>query len=272
MDLYAKTSYELAELLTKRYSTSFSLSSQLFDRSIRPDIFAIYGMVRIADEIVDTYRGDDARAQLDALQLAVTDAIRLSYSTNPILHAFALTARKFGIGRDLIEPFFDSMRTDLTATIFNEADYRRYIYGSAEVVGLMCLKVFVGGDAQRYEALKDGAQKLGAAYQKVNFLRDMKADYDELGRVYFPGVTFETFTENDKQAIIADIKRDFSAADPVISQLPKTAKKAVRASYYYYSELAGGLDAMSADQIKTSRARVADWRKLTLLAKARLIA
>lgn len=270
MDLYAKTSYELAELLTKRYSTSFSLSSQLFDRSIRHHIFAVYGMVRIADEIVDTYRGDDAGAQLDALQHAVMQAIDRSYSTNPILHAFALTARQFDVDSTLIEPFFESMKTDLTATTFDEEGYRQYIYGSAEVVGLMCLKIFVGGDAQHYETLKDGAQKLGAAYQKVNFLRDMKADYDELGRVYFPGVTYETFNDTDKQAIVADIEHDFIEADRAINELPRVAQSAVRASYYYYHELLRTLKGMSAEEIKATRTRIPNWRKLALLAKAGL--
>ena len=270
MELYASTSYELAERLTKRYSTSFSLSSSLFDRAIRHHIYAVYGMVRIADEVVDTYRGNDAAEQLTALERDVMAAIASGYSTNPILHAFALTARQYGIDESLIHPFFESMAADLTATTFTQQEYTRYIYGSAEVVGLMCLRVFVLGDEDQYQAARDGAQKLGAAYQKVNFLRDMKADYDELGRVYFPGVQFDSFDEAAKQAIVADIEQDFAIADRAINELPANSRAAVRASYYYYHELLQQLKATPASILKTQRIRVPNWRKLALLAKARL--
>ena len=180
MDLYTKTSYKLAETLTKRYSTSFSMSSQLFDESIRRHIYAIYGMVRIADEVVDTFRGDDASRRLEEFLVEVNKSLEDDYSLNPILHAFGHTAQMFSIGPDLIEPFFNSMQVDLTKKAFSKDEYEAYIYGSAEVVGLMCLKVFVNGDDAKYDALKQGAMKLGAAYQKVNFLRDIASDYHSL--------------------------------------------------------------------------------------------
>lgn len=268
MDLYASTSYQLAEQLTKRYSTSFSMSSRLFDSSIRRHIYAIYGLVRIADEIVDTYEGDDKLAQIDDLHNETKRAMTVGYSVNPIVHAFALTAREYGIDHDLLEPFIDSMKMDLTLKTFNQEQYTRYIYGSAEVVGLMCLRVFVKKDDASYNSLADGARSLGAGYQKVNFLRDMKADYDTLGRVYFPGISFETFTDEDRDAIIADIEKDFSVADTAIRRLPANARSAVRASYYYYDGLLQKLTILPADTIIAKRVRVANWRKLLLLVRA----
>lgn len=269
MELYTNTSYELAEKLTKRYSTSFSLSSLLFESSIRRHIYAIYGLVRIADEIVDTYQGDDRESRLEELQTEVAKALDTKYSVNPIVHAYAETARRYGITDELTKPFFDSMHTDVAQKTFTQTQYQDYIYGSAEVIGLMCLRVFVDGDQDRYEALKPGARALGSAYQKVNFLRDMKADHDALGRVYFPGVSYETFSEENKRVIIADIEQDFSLAKQAIEQLPDSARPAVRASYYYYSALLHELKLLSAETITSRRVRVANWRKLILLMKAR---
>ena len=268
MDLYSGVSYELSKSLTGRYSTSFSLSSKLLDGSIRRHIYAIYGVVRLADEIVDTYRGTDAEKHLEELKEEVYRAIRGGFSVNPIVHAFAATARQYGIGSDLVDPFFDSMQIDLRPQAFNQELYETYIYGSAEVVGLMCLRVFVEGNNKLYEQLKEGARALGAAYQKVNFLRDMKADYKELGRVYFPGVLFESFTEDDKQLIVADIERDFEVAKQSIDRLPASARRAVKASYYFYKELLRKLDNASAAELTSSRLRVRDANKLFILAKA----
>lgn len=270
MDLYATTSYELAERLTSRYSTSFSWSSRLFDRAIRPHIFAIYGMVRLADEIVDTYRGDDAAAQLNALHAQVRDAIARDYSTNPLLHAFALTARRYDIGDSLIDPFFESMAADLSATSFDQAAYERYIYGSAEVIGLMCLRVFVDGDDKQYDELADGARHLGSAYQKVNFLRDIAADHDQLGRMYFPDVTYDTFDDDTKQSIIDDIEADFAIARRTIPQLPPGARKAVHTSYLYYHDLLQSIRNVPAATLLTRRVRLPNWRKAALLGRARL--
>lgn len=268
MELYLKTSYELAEKLTRRYSTSFSMSSRLFDRTMRKHIYAIYGLVRIADEIVDTYKGDDAQSRLDELYMEVLRAIDTRYSTNPVVHAFADTASKFAIDKMLITPFFDSMGMDITFEDLDQEKYERYIYGSAEVVGLMCLKVFVGGDQKRYDALSPGARSLGAAYQKVNFLRDLRADHHELGRMYFPGVDYDMFDEQTKKRIIRDIQQDFSKAKLAIDELPTSARSAVRASYYYYTALLHKLQQASAQDIASRRIRVSTARKLLLLARA----
>lgn len=270
MELYRTTSYELAEQLTKRYSTSFTTSSRLFDRSIRPHIYAIYGMVRVADEIVDSYKQKDAHSQLMNFKKEVYAAISNGYSTNPIIQAFSLTARHYGISDDLIEPFFESMAMDLHLQDFTEEHYASYIYGSAEVVGLMCLRVFVFGDDAQYSKLSDGARALGSAYQKVNFLRDIKADYEELGRMYFPNYEYETFDEAAKKTIVKDIEADFTLANATITRLPNSSKKAVRASSLYYQALLNKLESASIEDLKTQRLRVPNSKKLLLLAQAAL--
>jgi phytoene/squalene synthetase len=218
---------------------------------------------------VDTYRGSDAGEQLDRLYTETLGAIDSGYSANPVVHAFADTARQFDITAAIIRPFFASMRTDITATRFTKKAYAAYIYGSAEVVGLMCLKVFTRGDAKAYTTHTQAASALGAAYQKVNFLRDMHADYAALGRVYFPGISFESFDDVQKNAIVAEIERDFAAALPGIRTLPLVARRAVRVSYYYYSELLTKLKNTPADTIKTRRIRLPNSHKLRLLLRAR---
>lgn len=268
MDLYSSTSYDLSEKLTKRYSTSFSTSSRLFARSIRKHIYAIYGLVRIADEIVDTYSGNDAARHLERLKKDVYQAIKEGYSTNPIVHSFALTASSYGIGPELIDPFFESMAMDLEQKVFDQDLYERYIYGSAEVVGLMCLKVFVNGDTATYDFLVPGARALGAAYQKVNFLRDIAADYRDLGRVYFPNVDYKTFSERDKKRIVKDISADFTSAQTAIPHLPKNARKAVQASFDYYGELLEILKETPVAVIKSRRVRVPNRKKAVLFVKA----
>ena len=262
MDLYTKTSYELSRTLTLRYSTSFSKSSQLFAPSVKQYIFAIYGLVRIADEIVDTYQGKDSEVLLDTLEKDTYKAIKTGYSTNPIIHAFADTFRKFTIDKSLIKAFFGSMRTDLTQTTFTKKQYEKYIYGSAEVIGLMCLKVFVEGDENEYKHLEPGARVLGAAYQKVNFLRDIASDYNERGRVYFPDIDFKTFSEADKRAIEQDIAADFQVARGAVLQLPKNARRAVRLSFEYYSELLKTIEKTPVETLKTTRVRVPNIKKL----------
>lgn len=270
MEQYTLVSKELARHLTNRYSTSFSLSSRLFDTSIREDIYAIYGFVRIADEVVDTYRGNDAAQLLYDLHAQVLAAIKTGYSVNPIVHAFATTAREYAITDVLIAPFFASMKTDIMATSFTAAAYKTYIHGSAEVIGLMCLKVFTGGNQQQYEDLKAGAMALGSAYQKVNFLRDIKADHEELGRMYFPGVTYESFDARQKTAIEEDIAKDFKRAELDITRLPASVRKAVQASYRYYNELFEKLKAATPSDIKTQRYRISDAKKVYLLTKTLL--
>ena len=267
MEKYTRQSYHLATELTRRYSTSFSTSARLFDARIRPGIFAIYGMTRLADEIVDSYRGPDAAQQLTTFQAAVYQAIDAEFSTNPLLHAFADTARTYGIGRDLIEPFFASMGMDIEPGNYDTDAYQTYIYGSAEVIGLMCLRVFVDGDETAYSARQAGARALGSAYQKVNFLRDIKQDYDELGRMYFPGVTYENFSESDKAAIVADIATDFERARADIDHLPAGARRAVATSYAYYYELFEVLQNTPVSEITSRRVRVPDWKKAWLLAR-----
>lgn len=270
MELYTETSYALSRELTLRYSTSFSKSSELFSKNIRPYIFAIYGLVRIADEIVDTYQGKDAGKLLNELEVDTYAAIKAQYSTSPIIHAFAHTARQFGITKSLIKPFFESMRTDLAKKTFTPAEYNSYIYGSAEVIGLMCLKVFVDGDEAEYKKLEKPARHLGAAYQKVNFLRDIKSDYEERGRLYFPGITFATFNDGAKNEIVKNIEADFEQAKPALKQLPIGARKAVSLSYEYYKALLTELSHSSASTIKANRIRVSDAKKVKILLSHKL--
>lgn len=272
MDLYTATAYDTSRQLTKAFSTSFSQSSKLFPKRMRAAIYAIYGMVRVADEIVDTYRGEDAPEVLTALEQETYLAIERGYSTNPLLHAFAHTARTYAIDESLIAPFFASMRHDLTPPAqLSQAAFETYIHGSAEVVGLMCLKVFCKDDAERYAELEPGAKALGSAYQKVNFLRDIGEDWAVLGRMYFPGLsTLDELTEAKKHAIIADIEQDFALADAAINQLPPEAKKAVRLSYRYYKQLLAKIQHTPAEALHTTRVRLPDYKKLFLLAQVRL--
>ena len=273
--LYTSTSYDAAKLVTNNYSTSFSKSSQLFDASIRHHIYAIYGLVRIADEIVDTYKGTDMLSVLNELEEATMRSLKTGFSANPIVHAFATTARQANIEASLIKPFFKSMRMDIEPLEYTQKVYEEYIYGSAEVIGLMCLKVFCLDDsketqAKQYLKLEAGARALGSAYQKVNFLRDMKSDHDERGRIYFPGVTFYDFSDKQKDAIIKDIKKDFKKAKPAVARLPKNARKAVTLSFALYHELVSKLDNSTVDEIKSSRIRVTNVKKLQLLVKTQL--
>jgi 15-cis-phytoene synthase len=267
MELYTEVAYENSRHLTLRYSTSFGISSRFFDSSIQPHIYAIYGFVRIADEIVDTYAGHDAAELLDDLEQRAYTAIKSGYSTDLIVHAFALTARQFDITKELIAPFFDSMRMDLNPRSYTDADYMKYIHGSAEVVGLMCLKVFVKDNPSEYKKLQKGAAALGSAYQKVNFLRDMAADYKNLGRLYFPGMSFDAFGDNKKVQIISDIKKDFAAAYPALQQLPTGARKATLMSYQYYTALLNKLEKTPAHIIKEKRIRIPAVKKASLLVK-----
>lgn len=268
-DLYTLISEEVSRLMTQRYSTSFGMASRLFAKQIRQDIYNIYGFVRVADEIVDTYTGKDRLELLNAFERQTYQDLARGYSTNPIIHAFVSTCLQFGISKALIAPFIESMRMDTNAKRYTVDKYDEYIYGSAEVVGLMCLKVFCQGDNAEYKKLEPGARALGAAYQKVNFLRDIQDDYERLGRYYFPVGSFKTFDEATKETIIADISADFATANIAIAQLPTSAQKAVKASYVYYSALLRKLRATPAERIKQQRIRVADWQKVALLARVK---
>lgn len=267
MELYDRVSQQTAKLVTTSYSTSFSLASRLFAPEIRQHVYNIYGLVRIADEVVDGYKGSQARSILDSLEAETYLALKTGYSTNPIVQAFAVTAREFGIKKDLIKPFFASMRTDLTTTTFSDKQYRDYIYGSAEVVGLMCLRVFCPQELQ-YKKLSRGAAALGAAFQKINFLRDFADDYNTLGRCYFPDVTFESFDAKAKDKIIADTARDLRIAQTALVKLPSSARPAVGLALRYYSRLFRKLQKADVETIKTQRLRVPDAIKLSLFGRA----
>lgn len=269
MDLYTSTSYKTSKLVTTAYSTSFGLSIKLFEPRLRPHIYAIYGLVRIGDEIVDTYTGKDQGELLDALEQETKRALKSGYSTNPIVHAFAQTAREFKITNTLIAPFFKSMRMDLTAQTYDQKKYETYIYGSAEVVGLMCLKLFVTSDDE-YAFFEPAARSLGSAYQKVNFLRDIAADSDELHRWYFPNSSKETFDEKTKQVIITDIEKDFRAAKSAIDTLPESSQKAVALSYQYYIGLLQKIKQTPARELLRKRVRLNDAQKGLFLVKATL--
>lgn len=270
MDLYEKTSYQVSRLITRNYSTSFSSSITLFSKDIQPHIYAIYGITRVADEIVDTYRQKDARILLKELESDVYDAIKRGYSANPVISAFALTAKKYGISKELLQPFFISMAMDLEPKKYTSALYHTYIHGSAEVVGLMCLRVFIEGDAKKFATFKTSACALGSAYQKINFLRDLAADYELLGRVYFPGVTFEGFDESTKNDIIRDIESDLQKAEGGLRNLPASSRYAVELSVRYYGRLVKKIKQTPADVIKKKRIRVGTTMKLWILVSSKI--
>jgi len=267
MEIYTKTSYKISELLTKQYSTSFSSSAKLFPRNLRRHIYAIYGLVRIADEIVDTDIGPSPDIELQEFKQETYRAIKQGYSTNPIIHAFAITAARYDIDSTLIEPFFQSMAIDLNPQTFSTKLYRQYIHGSAEVIGLMCLKVFCENDNLLYKKLVKGAAALGSAYQKVNFLRDIASDHSELGRIYFPGYTYESFDDAAKKAIIEDIDTDLKEARLAIDELPRSSMLAVKLSYAYYKALLGRLERASINDIKSRRIRIPAIVKFALISK-----
>jgi 15-cis-phytoene synthase len=269
MELYSNTSQRISQVVMRAYSTSFSSSSSLFHRSIRADIYNIYALVRIADEIVDTYQGDDSLKLLDDLESETLAAMTREYSTNPVVHAFGITARTFAINAGYITAFFTSMRMDITPTTYTPTLYQTYIYGSAEVIGLMCLAVFCGDDKQAFTSLSRGARYLGAAYQKINFLRDLSADSRDLGRLYFPGYTIDSFDESAKQAVINDIEHDISKAQESITKLPRSAHRATRLSWLYYMALLHKLRACPVATIKSKRVRINNVHKFWLYIRAR---
>lgn len=265
MDLYSKVCYDCSRLITHQYSTSFSLGIRMFSKELRMPVYAIYGFVRFADEIVDTFHNKDKNKLLADFRNDTFKAISEKISLNPVLHTFQEVVNKYQIDHCLIEAFLESMRMDLDKTIYDKGDLDKYIYGSAEVVGLMCLKVFLNGDSEEYEKLKPYACALGAAFQKINFLRDMKSDFQERGRVYFPDINFHNFTEVEKQKIEDDIQNDFSVAYKGIVQLPGASRLGVYCAYKYYLNLFYKIKALPADTVIQIRIRVSDKRKLYLL-------
>ena len=268
LSLYKQVCRECASLVTRRYSTSFSLGIRVFDRPLRAPIYGIYGFVRFADEIVDTFHHKNKETLFRRFREDTYRALDEGISLNPILQAFQEVAREYGIGRDLIDPFLDSMEMDLEHNRYHPDLYRQYIYGSAEVVGLMCLKVFVGGDTNEYERLREPARALGSAFQKINFLRDIRSDYEERGRVYFPGVDYNAFDNDAKASIEADIKADFDHALTGIRQLPQSARLGVYLAYVYYTKLFQKIRSTPAQTVAERRIRVADSRKVYLLASS----
>ncbi|MFK7920364.1 MAG: phytoene/squalene synthase family protein [Bacteroidia bacterium] len=265
MQFYQDTCLECSKLITKRYSTSFTLGIRTLARKYHESIYAIYGFVRYADEIVDTFHGFDKAQLLARFRADTYQAIEEGISLNPVLHSFQSVVREYNIEHDLIEAFLHSMEMDLHFQIYTQAQYEEYIYGSAEVVGLMCLRVFCEGDEESFQSLRAPACSLGSAFQKVNFLRDMKSDYVERGRVYFPGVDFTHFDETTKKAIEADIAKDFEHAYTGILRLPEGAKKGVYLAYRYYLRLLKKITQAPAAEIQEKRIRVPDNQKFAIL-------
>jgi len=270
MQIFTELSQFCSKATTERYSTSFSSAIRLLHADLRPPIYNIYGFVRFADEIVDTFHQFRKEELLTEFKKETYAAIDRGISLNPILHSFQKTVKEFNISHELIEAFFRSMEMDLSKTTYNSDGYRDYIYGSAEVVGLMCLFVFCEGDKAMYEKLRPSAQALGAAFQKVNFLRDVKADFEQLSRTYFPGVDFKNFTPAMKQQIEADIARDFAAAYEGILQLPNKARFGVYVAYKYYLSLFRKIKKTSPARILDHRIRIPNYGKAYILAKAGL--
>jgi phytoene/squalene synthetase len=271
MDLFSETTLKCSKLITQHYSTSFTLGIKTLDKKYHLSIYAIYGFVRYADEIVDTFHDHDKEDLLNRFEADTYRAIEEKISLNPVLHSFQLVVNQYKIPLHLIDAFLYSMRMDLDNSAYSQSSYEKYIYGSAEVVGLMCLKVFCEGDEDEYDRLEPSAKKLGAAFQKVNFLRDLKSDFKERGRVYFPGVDFEAFTEKDKKTIEADISADFDAALVGIKQLPKGAKAGVYLAYIYYLQLFKKIKNLPSTKILSERVRVPDLKKMFLLSKTLLL-
>jgi phytoene/squalene synthetase len=263
--LYNDVCQECSRLITHRYSTSFSAGIKLFDKKLRLPICSIYGFVRFADEIVDTFHEHDKVTLLKRFREDTYKAIQEKISLSPVLHAFQKVVHDYNIEMELIDAFLDSMEMDLHFSKYHDALYAQYIYGSAEVVGLMCLRVFTEGNDAQYQNLKDSARALGSAFQKINFLRDMKSDYDERGRVYFPSVDFRHFDNEQKRRIEADIKADFDKGYAGIVQLPKSARLGVYLAYVYYTNLFEKIKQANAERVQRERIRVSDRRKVYLL-------
>ncbi|MGO4534042.1 phytoene/squalene synthase family protein [Leifsonia sp. 2MCAF36] len=277
---YTAAAHAGAATIIHAYSTSFGMATRLLGQRIRPQVEDVYALVRIADEIVDGAAAeaglslDDQRELLDALEDDTERAMRTGYSANVVVHSFAVTARAAGIGFDLTRPFFSSMRRDLSPVDFSSDELREYVYGSAEVIGLMCLKVFLADapvpDHTRHR-LEVGARRLGAAFQKINFLRDLAVDWTELGRSYFPGIEPTHLTERQKLALVVDIDCDLGAAADAIPYLPDNCRRAVAAAHGLFSELSDRIRETPATQLLTRRVRVPTAVKLAILARATIV-
>lgn len=268
-ELFDIVSKDCSKRVTNTYSTSFSLATKMLAPTIRQDIYNIYGFVRFADEIVDSFYEYDKEVLFDRFDVSLSQALDDGISLNPILNSFQHTVKKYGIDKELIDSFMRSMRLDLSKNVYTtEEEYKDYIYGSADVVGLMCLKVFVKGDHEKYAELKDAAMHLGSAFQKVNFLRDLKADFEGLSRTYFPNTNLEALDEVSKEKIIQDIEADFKKGYEGILMLPTEAKFGVFMAYRYYRRLLKKLQRTPAMEIKNSRIRVPNYEKIALLSRS----
>jgi phytoene/squalene synthetase len=263
--LFTDTSLACAQLITRRYSTSFSLGIRTLDKALHPAIYAIYGFVRWADEVVDTFHEYDKAALLAEFERDTYAAIAAGFSLNPVLHAFQWAVNTYSIEHEFIDAFLRSMEMDLEDRNYRQELYEKYIYGSAEVVGLMCLRVFCQRQPALFEQLREPARRLGAAFQKVNFLRDIRSDYEDRGRVYFPGLRYEQFDDAAKREVEVDIRADFEAAYVGIQQLPRSSRLGVYLAYIYYLKLFQKLRQAPATQVLAERVRLPDNTKLLLL-------
>ncbi|MFW0718539.1 phytoene/squalene synthase family protein [Pedobacter sp. N23S346] len=263
--IFDNVSAECSKIVTKRYSTSFALGINFLGQELRASIYAIYGFVRLADEIVDSFHDYDKVALLAKFRRDCFEAIDEGISLNPILHTFQQVVNQFKIERELIILFLESMEMDLKRETYTPEKYERYILGSAQVVGLMCLHVFTNGDKMAYEKLKDSAMMLGSAFQKVNFLRDINADYYVLSRTYFPDVDLSTFSDVEKKQIETDIQKEFDAALTGIRNLPETSRRGVYLAYIYYQKLFDKIKNKSAKQVMAERIRISNLRKFALM-------
>lgn len=266
--IFDKVSFNCSENVTKSYSTSFSSAVKMLAPSIRQDIYNIYGFVRFADEIVDTFHDYNKVELFQMFENDLENSLKNKISLNPILNSFQHTVNKYQIPSDLINAFMKSMKLDLSKKEYHtEDEYKEYIYGSADVVGLMCLKVFVNGDDAKYNILKHSAMRLGSAFQKVNFLRDLKADFEDLSRTYFPNTDLNQLDEVSKNLIIKEIEADFAEGYKGIQNLPIEAKFGVYTAYVYYKKLLSKLKKTPSTEIKNTRIRVPDYQKYGLFAK-----
>jgi 15-cis-phytoene synthase len=268
--LFDELSASCSQLTTNKYSTSFSLGIRFLGKEIQNDIHSIYGFVRFADEIVDSFDGFDQEYLMSQFEYDLQNALEHKISLNPILNSFQKTVYQYKIDRELINKFLLSMKMDLDKKIHNRETYDDYIFGSAEVVGLMCLKVFVNGDDDTYKKLTPAAQKLGSAFQKVNFLRDLKDDYETLGRTYFPNVDISEFGNSEKIKIEKEIEEDFRLALLGIKELPIVAKSGVYLAYVYYLNLFNKIKRVPAHKILTERIRIPNIKKVGLMAHSLL--
>lgn len=265
-NLFDDVSVKCSKLTTNSYSTSFSLGIRFLAKDLRNPIYSIYGFVRFADEIVDTFHGYDKEALLEKFREDTYKAIDQGISLNPILNSFQKVVNIYNIDRECIETFLKSMKMDLYKRDYSSTEYDQYILGSAEVVGLMCLSVFLRGDYSEYQRLKPYAMKLGSAFQKINFLRDLHADYKELGRTYFPGVDVEHFDDNVKKEIEADVQKDFEMGYEGIKQLPRDSRLGVFVAYVYYYKLFRKIKQIPVQHILSERVRISNKRKAALFA------